>query len=172
MSTIKGTNISSPIVPYTTNDNFPTHYAKYGNGGFMSIDNLSDLNNIPQDRREPGMLVYVSEDNKLHILRNDNTWDVYISSIKDIINIANITLVSNVSSYSIVHNLGTNNVIVQVINNSDFSTYNDCTVSRFTDSSQNNVVTVDIDDPASASRISSLTVIIMGHPDAFVITPA
>lgn len=59
---IKGTNISSPIVPFTTDDTYPTHEAKYGKGGFRTVSKISDLNLIPEARREEGMLVYVIDD--------------------------------------------------------------------------------------------------------------
>lgn len=62
MSKIKGTNIAAPIVPYATNDSYPTHYAKYGKGGYMSVGNIQERDNIPEERLEEGMLVFVLED--------------------------------------------------------------------------------------------------------------
>ena len=62
MSKIKGTNIAAPIVPYATNDSYPTHYAKYGKGGFVSLKTLNERDEIPAERLEEGMLVYVLED--------------------------------------------------------------------------------------------------------------
>lgn len=62
MSKIKGTNIAAPIVPYATNDSYPTHYAKYGKGGFMSLSTLNERDEISEERLEEGMLVYVLED--------------------------------------------------------------------------------------------------------------
>lgn len=62
MSKIKGTNISAPIVPYATSDSYPTHYAKYGKGGFVSLSTYSDLEAIPLERIEEGMLAYVLEE--------------------------------------------------------------------------------------------------------------
>ena len=59
---IRGTNIADPIVPYTTADNIPTHYAKYGKGGFRTVENIVERDNIPLERREDGMLVYVITD--------------------------------------------------------------------------------------------------------------
>lgn len=59
---IKGTNITSPVVPFTTLDNYPTHLAEFGKGGFRSVNNMSELNGIPEERREEGMLVYVLQD--------------------------------------------------------------------------------------------------------------
>ena len=62
MSKIKGTNIAAPIVPYSTIDSYPTHYAKYGKGGYMSLATLAERDSIPEERLEEGMLVFVLED--------------------------------------------------------------------------------------------------------------
>lgn len=59
---ILGTNISDPIVPGTTADNYPTHYAKYGKGGFVSVQTLDERNNISEERKEEGMLCFVIQD--------------------------------------------------------------------------------------------------------------
>ena len=58
---IRGTNVASPIVPFTRLDTFPTHYAEFGKGGFRSVSTYDDLDNITIDRREEGMLVYCLE---------------------------------------------------------------------------------------------------------------
>ena len=34
---LKGTNIYAPIVPGTDEDKYPTHYSKYGKGGFKCV---------------------------------------------------------------------------------------------------------------------------------------
>jgi len=34
MANISGTNLAAPVVPFTTEDIYATHYAKYGNGGW------------------------------------------------------------------------------------------------------------------------------------------
>lgn len=62
MANIKGTNVSSPIVPFTEQDLYPTHDAKYGKGGFRTVDTIEEMNGIPGPRREEGMLVYVKTD--------------------------------------------------------------------------------------------------------------
>ena len=59
---IKGTNISSPIAPFTSADTYPTHFAEYGKGGYRSVNSIADLDKIPEARREEGMLVYVKND--------------------------------------------------------------------------------------------------------------
>ena len=62
MSELKGTVVSSPIVPFSSEDHFPTHYAKYGKGGFMSVGSIEERDAIPSDRLEEGMFVYVIND--------------------------------------------------------------------------------------------------------------
>jgi len=83
MSNILGTNVSSPIVPFTTADTFPTHCAEYGKGGFRSVATIADRDAIPEDRREIGMFVLVLDDgngnNKLYIYRGSNTWGEWSS---------------------------------------------------------------------------------------------
>lgn len=73
---LKGTNLSSPIVPFTTDDIYPTHYAKYGKGGYMSVLTLQELNSIPQERREIWMLVYCNETQLFYQLAANGEWVV------------------------------------------------------------------------------------------------
>lgn len=62
MAEIKGTNVAAPIVPFTTDDIFATHEAKYGKGGYRTVQTYEDLAKIPEARLEEGMVVYVLED--------------------------------------------------------------------------------------------------------------
>ncbi len=73
MSDILGTNISSPIVPFTTDDEFPTHDAKYGKGGFRAVATIAERDAITDYRKDPGMFVYVIATEKLYVYKN-NTW--------------------------------------------------------------------------------------------------
>ena len=68
---ILGTNVSAPIVPFTDEDPkyFPTHFAKYGNGGYRSVSCIAERNAIPDPLREEGMLVWVISESKLYRLR-------------------------------------------------------------------------------------------------------
>ena len=72
---LKGTNVSSGIVPFTDQDKYPTHYAKYGKGGYVSVQTISERNSIPKERKEVGMICYVEED-PIHTyqLNSDSTW--------------------------------------------------------------------------------------------------
>lgn len=59
---LKGTNVASPIVPFTTDDTYATHEAKYGKGGYRTVETKQDLLSIPEARLEEGMLAYVIND--------------------------------------------------------------------------------------------------------------
>lgn len=61
MDELRGTNVYSPIVPGTDKDTYPTHYAKFGKGGYVSVLTLEDRNSIPTERLENGCKVYVDE---------------------------------------------------------------------------------------------------------------
>ena len=62
MAEIKGTNLAAPIVPYTDQDIYATHEAKYGKGGYRTCQDLEERDSIPNPRREEGMMVYVIDD--------------------------------------------------------------------------------------------------------------
>lgn len=73
MADIKGTNVASKIVPYTTSDNYATHDEEYGRGGYRTVNTFAEMNAIPADRRKEGMLVYVKND-KYYRLNSSNTF--------------------------------------------------------------------------------------------------
>ena len=79
MANLKGVNIPSTIVPFTTDDTYPVTEAQYIKGGFRSVRTIIDRDNIPQARREPGMLVYVINEDITYKLNDCNTWDIYIN---------------------------------------------------------------------------------------------
>ena len=79
MSNILGTNISSPIVPFTTSDTYPTHYAIYGEGGWKSVNARSDRDAIPAARLENGSVVYVVAD-ALAYVYNGSSWSPLVTS--------------------------------------------------------------------------------------------
>ena len=62
MAEIKGTNVAAPIVPFTDSDIYATHEAKYGKGGWRSVQTYEDLLNIPEARLEDGMFGFVVND--------------------------------------------------------------------------------------------------------------
>ena len=78
MANIKGVNIPSTIVPFTTEDTYATHEAQYGKGGYRSVRTLADRDAIPQARRDSGMLVYVISEDITYKLNDSNEWAEYI----------------------------------------------------------------------------------------------
>ena len=62
MANIKGTNIGAPIVPFTDQDIYATHEARYGKGGYRTCETIDEMNRIPAARLEEGMMVYVIND--------------------------------------------------------------------------------------------------------------
>lgn len=75
---IPGTNLASAIVPFTTADQFPTHYAQYGKGGWRSVDTLADRDAIPAPRLENGMVVFVNEIQTPFVYIN-STWEQLVT---------------------------------------------------------------------------------------------
>lgn len=76
---MKGTNISSPVVPFTKEDRYATHDETFGRGGYRSIASVSEMNAIPTERRKEGMLVNVVGD-KIYRLVNGS----FVSAFKTI----------------------------------------------------------------------------------------
>lgn len=78
MVKIPGTNVASGITPFSTEDRFPTHYSQYGKGGWRYVETKLELNRIPMERREYGMVVYVKEENRHYTLiggLDDHDWE-------------------------------------------------------------------------------------------------
>ncbi len=76
MSNLSGTNIAGPIVPFTTDDTYPTHYALYGKGGWKSVTDITARDAIPAALIENGALVYVISEEKPYI-RKSNAWEEF-----------------------------------------------------------------------------------------------
>lgn len=83
MSSLYGTNVSATIKPFTTADNFPTHEAQYGKGGYRTVNSESDLTSISLERLEEGMLVYIKSNRKIYkyigdtSTNNSNDWEEF-----------------------------------------------------------------------------------------------
>lgn len=67
---LQGTNIISMIVPTNHADTYATHDSFYGKGGWREVETLDARNNIPEERRRIGMVVYVRETFKAYLLKN------------------------------------------------------------------------------------------------------
>jgi len=52
--------VTSFIAPSTVEDTFPTHKPAYGLGGIRTVGSTAEMESISVDRREVGMIVYVS----------------------------------------------------------------------------------------------------------------
>lgn len=78
MADIQGTNVAAAVVPFTTEDEYPTHESIYGKGGWHEKQTIEDRNNIPLKRRRLGMSVYVLSERKLYILENTLTDDGWV----------------------------------------------------------------------------------------------
>lgn len=89
---IPGTNLVSCIVPCTEKDNYPTHDSIYGKGGWREVRTIEERNAIPVERRKLGMAVYVTQLNKVYILKyalNDTCWYEFNSvDAADVVNAA------------------------------------------------------------------------------------
>ena len=80
MSDISGTNLAAKIVPFTTDDTYPTHEDIYGIGGLMSVADVSARNLIPSTRRKEGMKVAVISEGITYELKGGITnsyWQYY-----------------------------------------------------------------------------------------------
>jgi hypothetical protein len=70
-----GTNIPSSILPYSSDDTYPTHIDTFGKGGYRTVATSTDRDAIPADRRSEGMLVYVIGDGLVYQLKGGTTND-------------------------------------------------------------------------------------------------
>lgn len=58
MSITGTTPITAPVAPSSAADVYPSHIAEYGKGGYMSVANKVERDNITAERRTAGMRVY------------------------------------------------------------------------------------------------------------------
>lgn len=103
MPTLPGTNLIAPIVPFSEFDTFPTHLSFYGKGGFRTVSTFVARDNIPEDRRESGMIVYVEANDRYYKLNSGLTnldWQDYtkLTHQKDEIQCVNNQLTYTLSS--------------------------------------------------------------------------
>ena len=69
---LKGTNIYAPIVPGTDEDKYPTHYSKYGKGGFKCVRTIVERDAIPVNRLEVPTLCYVFDEDLFFVWDGTN----------------------------------------------------------------------------------------------------
>lgn len=79
---IPGTNVAAPVVPFTTDDTYPSHLAIYGRGGFTHVRYSTQIRQIPAGRQEHGMLAYAHDSKAVYQLYSapGGTWYRYATS--------------------------------------------------------------------------------------------
>ena len=110
MARIPGTNVAAGIVPFTTDDDFATHYSQYGKGGWREVATVEERNTIPEKRRSIGMAVYVVENGKIYILKDGLTndcWEEFKGSGTGDLSYTFEQRIAD-NSWVITHNLGKN----------------------------------------------------------------
>ena len=70
MTDLAGTTIIDKIIPFDSNDTYPTHEDTYGLGGMRSVSNLSVRDSIPSERRKEGMIVKVIDTDLFYDLKD------------------------------------------------------------------------------------------------------
>lgn len=83
MASIKGTNVLAPVVPFDTTDGHATHEARWGRGGYRSVQSTTERDGIPTLRREAGMLVWVIDTQKAWRLNGDLTTWTEVTAISE-----------------------------------------------------------------------------------------
>jgi hypothetical protein len=73
MADTSGTKVVSKIVPTDTLDEYATHDADYGRGGYVSVADITARDAITTQRRKQGMTVYVNSTNVKYILKDGIT---------------------------------------------------------------------------------------------------
>lgn len=90
MSKNYGTLVLSPIRPFDSGMTIPTAFSNEIMGGLHSVSNLTERNNIPEDRRQFGMLVYIISDNDFYQLLQISSPNLSDNSNWSLINISGV----------------------------------------------------------------------------------
>lgn len=78
--------VSGIIAPSSVQDTYPVTDPKYGLGGLRTVADLVERDSLPTDRRQVGMLVYVTDQAKHYILLNgisNTNWTELQSIVTD-----------------------------------------------------------------------------------------
>ncbi|MCX6257972.1 MAG: hypothetical protein NTW49_08785 [Bacteroidia bacterium] len=70
MPLIQGVNIAAPVVPYSSEDVYPSHLAIWGKGGYRTVTDITERDGIKPQRLELYMLVCTESDGKMYRLVN------------------------------------------------------------------------------------------------------
>jgi hypothetical protein len=80
MAVIPGTiRLTGAVAPNDSEDTYPTHFPKYGKGGYYSVGTIAERNAISPERLETGLLVYVVAEDKIYLYKN-NSWEIFSTS--------------------------------------------------------------------------------------------
>jgi len=60
--------LSGIVAPSSTADTYPVTSPEYGLGGLRTVASIAARDDIPDQRRQEGMLVYVISDQKIYLL--------------------------------------------------------------------------------------------------------
>lgn len=90
---IKGVNLPGPAVPNTEEDRFPSHFARYGKGGWRTVADKSERDNIPFERLELHMIVSTIDGKKWELTSlpaegeelGDNHWTEFFAMNIDLV---------------------------------------------------------------------------------------
>lgn len=83
MSDLYGTNVAGKVVPFTTDDTYASHEDIYGQGGLMSVTDITERDAITTARRKEGMIVHVISENKKYTLSGGITNSDWIGLIQE-----------------------------------------------------------------------------------------
>jgi hypothetical protein len=87
-----GVGILGFISPMDTQDTYAVIDPLYGIDGLRNVDTITDLNNITEERRRPGMIVGVSGGTVYYKLKNIISWSYTLSDWSQI-NLSNIIFI-------------------------------------------------------------------------------
>lgn len=73
-----GIPVTGTITTTDASDTYPTHDSSLGKGGHRTVATVTEMNNIPTERRVEGMLVYVVATTETYkLLANLTTWELF-----------------------------------------------------------------------------------------------
>ena len=94
--------ITAPVAPTSYLDVYPSHIAEFGKGGYQSAATLTIRNDITQDRRTSGMMVFVESDGLVYTLGpglTNSEWTVFAPpASSNVLMLQNVTDLRAVSS--------------------------------------------------------------------------
>lgn len=80
MAQILGTNVAAPVVPFSTDDIYASHEAKWGKGGYRSVSTIAERDAIKELRRENLMLVAVEDSSSSGTGGNAVIYQLYLNN--------------------------------------------------------------------------------------------